>query len=78
MTRNQQSILWGAAGALIFLVTVSDFIVGTRFFARTRLDGSLDLADIGFGLCTGIFMMGMAWLRAGGKVFHAYQRPRRK
>ena len=74
---NIQSLLWAAAGTLCFLAAGSDLFFSTHFFASLRTAGNgTALADVATGLCGGIFMLGMAWIKAGGRIFNDFQRAR--
>ena len=74
---NKQSLLWAAAGTLCFLAAGSDLFYSTRFFGSLGEAGhGTALADVAAGLCGGIFMLGMAWIKAGGQIFHDFRRAR--
>ncbi len=74
---NKQSLLWAAAGTLCFLAAGSDLFFSTRFFGGLgAAEGQKALADVAAGLCGGIFMLGMAWIKAGGRVFHNFEQER--
>ena len=76
-TTNRQSLLWAAAGTLCFFAAGSDFYFSTHFFGGLgEAEGRKVFVDIAGGLCAGIFMLGMAWLKAGGRVFHNFEQAR--
>ncbi len=76
-TTNRHSLLWAAAGTFCFLAAGSDLFLSTHFFGSLgRAESATILADVAAGLCAGIFMLGMAWIKAGGRVFHNFEHAR--
>ena len=74
---NRQSLLWAAAGTLCSLAAGSDLFFSTHFFGSLRTAGhGTALADVASSLCGGIFMLGMAWIKGGGRIFNDFQRAR--
>ena len=62
MSAQKQSVLWAIAGMLCILAALPDLLLpGGEYIGMT---------NVAFALCAGIFLLIVAWRKAGGRVFH--------